>query len=108
VTQSSSSENVFHNTIVAQLSTLTTQLKYLTDSVVAMVASSSCPSSAGKHQHQAICPYCDKRGQTETDCYQRQFYIKRDADAVVSTETVVAAALAPHAPPIAGALWTLP
>jgi hypothetical protein len=64
VTRSPSSENVVHEAIVAQLSTLTTQMKALPHSVAAMVASSSRPSSAGAHRHPISCPYCDKRGHT--------------------------------------------
>jgi tetraacyldisaccharide-1-P 4'-kinase len=51
VTQSPSSENVVHNTIVAQLSTLAAQMKSLANSVAAMVASSSRPTSACEHSH---------------------------------------------------------
>jgi hypothetical protein len=109
VTRSPSSENVVHDAIVAQLSTLTAQMKSLTDSVAAMVASSSRPSSEGARRHLIRCSYCDKRGHTEAECYQRQHDIKRNTDAVASFENVVVAALAPPPPPpIAGALWALP
>jgi hypothetical protein len=108
LTQSASSKNVVHDTLVAQLAILTTQMKFIVYSVAAMVASSSHPSSAGDHRHPTICPYCDMRCHIKAVCYQRRLDIKCDALAVACTETVVAAALAPPAPQIAGALWELP
>jgi hypothetical protein len=107
VSQSPSSENAVHDAIAAQLSTLTAQMKSLADSVATIVASSSYPSSACEHRHPVICSYWDKRGHNEADSYQRLHDIKRDADAVASTKTGVAA-IEPPPPPIAGALWELP
>jgi hypothetical protein len=99
---------VVHAAIAVELSTVTAQMKSLTDSVAAIVASPSRPSSEGAHRHPIRCSYCDKRGHTEAEYYQRQHYVKRNADVVASSETVVAAALAPPPPPISGALWAFP
>jgi sarcosine oxidase delta subunit len=107
-TAAPSYDNVVHDTITSQLSTLTTHMKLLADLVAVMVASSSRPSNACDQRHTVICPYCNKRRHTEDTCYQRQYDFKCDADDLASTENVVFVGLEPSAPPITRALWALP
>jgi hypothetical protein len=106
-------ESVTQDAIVAELYTLTAQVKFLAESVTTVVASSSRPNRGNDGRVPIVCAYCDNRGHIESHCFKRQCDLKPKTEAETLTVTVILATSVPFAPtspspPAAGVPWAMP